>query len=798
MTLTPFHHMLRNINIFLLLLLGGIPSLCFAQNDQSTSRNLEEYKKNHEFKLYMHTDRQQYFAGEDMWFKLYNLKNDSFKKSEKSEIVFVEVFNTDKIPVLQAKVQLVKGVGSSSLYLPANMPSGNYLLRAYTASVLKYRNPSLFEKEVRILNVRDGLNSSRVANTSVKYDFQIFPEGGEIVEGIPTKLAFKLTNSFGNGVDFNGVILDQEGNIVKEIKSLKFGIGASNFAPMENKRYKVKIYLKDGAIVDKNLPVSLKSGYVLNVARMEGKRIRVRVFGSKDLNGKSTQLMVYSKSGQIIVQEKAIINANAPQEVFIAEEKLEDGISMITLLDAQGIPVAERLVFKQPKSGVTVKVERKNEVYQKRKKVELDLSLAGLDNDLPLSDFSIAVYKNDTLSYDCLNIKSYLLFSSELKGKIEGVDYYADENGPDNTEAIDNLMLTHGWRRFNREREEETTIPKPEFSYGQLIQGKITNKKGEPVRGTLAYLTVPGKDNRLFVAKTDDKGIASFDVKNYYGAGELVLQTDDAMRAEYELEILTPFYKATPSFPLKEIDYTKINDLNYLDNGIAVQVESSFKQAEKNNFSVPVLDTIPFYFKADRKFNLDDYTRFRTMEEVLREYISGSILRKTGNNYHLYLLDANRGYHFDKQPLILFNGVPAFNTDKIIAYDPLKVKSIELVYKRYYYGPLISDGIVNFKTYDSTAPELEMDPKALSLSYGGLQATKEFYTPVYELPAQITDRTPDFRTLLYWNPSVKTDRNGKAVIKFYTSDRTGTFKIVMDGVAENGKLISGSTSFKVN
>jgi len=801
MTLTPFHHMLRNINILLLLLVVGIPNLCFAQNDRegTIARNLEEYKKNHEFKLYVHTDRQQYFAGEDIWFKLYNLKIDSHKKSEESEIAFVEVFNADKIPVLQAKVQLTKGVGASNLYLPANMPSGNYLLRAYTTSMLQYTNPILFEKEVRILNVREGLNNSKVANTGVKYDFQIFPEGGDIVEGIPTKLAFKLTNSFGNGVDFNGVILDQEENIVKEIKSLKFGIGASSFAPMENKRYKVKIYLKDGTIVDKSLPISLKSGYVLNVARMGDRRIRLRVFGSKDLNGRSAQIVIYSKSGQVIVREKATIKTDVPQEIFIAEDKLEGGISMITLLDAQGVPVAERLVFKQPGNDIKIQVEGKKDVYQKREKVEFNLSLSDLVNDVPRSDFSVAVYKIDTSSYDNLNIKSYLLFSSELRGKIEGIDYYVGEDRQDKAEAIDNLMLTHGWRRFNKDNLKEAIVPKLQSNYyGQLIQGRITNKKGEPMKGVLAYLSVPGKDNRLFISKTDDKGIALFDVRNYYGAGELILQTDDPMRTEYELEILSPFYKTVPSFLLGDIDYTKINDLNYLDNSIAVQVESSFKQTEKNNFSVPVLDTIPFYFKADKKFNLDDYTRFRTMEEVLREYISGSILRKTGSNYHLYLLDANRGYHFDKQPLILFNGVPTFNTDKIVAYDPLKIKSIELVYKRYYYGPLITDGIVNFKTYDSATPELEIDSKSFSLSYSGLQATKEFYTPVYELSTEIADRTPDFRTLLYWDPNVKTDSNGKAVLKLYTSDRTGTFKVVIDGIAENGGLISGSTNFKVN
>ena len=40
-------------------------------------------------------------------------------------------------------------------------------------------------------------------------DLQFFPEGGDLVEGIETKLAFKALNEYGKPADVEGIILNQ-------------------------------------------------------------------------------------------------------------------------------------------------------------------------------------------------------------------------------------------------------------------------------------------------------------------------------------------------------------------------------------------------------------------------------------------------------------------------------------------------------------------------------------------------------------------------------------------------------------
>ena len=142
------------------------------------------------------------------------------------------------------------------------------------------------------------------------------------------------------------------------------------------------------------------------------------------------------------------------------------------------------------------------------------------------------------------------------------------------------------------------------------------------------------------------------------------------------------------------------------------------------------------------------------------------------------------------------NGVPVFDPNKLIKYDPLKVKKIDIVKRKYFYGPLIFNGIVNFTTYSPDPSMLaELDP--VIMEYEGLQYQREFYSPVYETQEEISSRLPDFRNVLYWSPGVQTDAQGKTEIDCFTSDLKGKFIIVLQGMSTDGRAGEKSISFEV-
>jgi hypothetical protein len=228
-----------------------------------------------------------------------------------------------------------------------------------------------------------------------------------------------------------------------------------------------------------------------------------------------------------------------------------------------------------------------------------------------------------------------------------------------------------------------------------------------------------------------------------------------------------------------------------------MQVQNIFAADKLNRFSSSI-DTSLFY-QPTKTYVLDNYVRFPTMEEVLREYVSEVAVIKQNNVLRLEngRRDAG-GIVYRYEPLVLVDGVPLFDDpNKIFGYDPLKVKELQIVNRKYFLGTSTFEGILNFRTYTGKPEGLALDSNATVLDYEGLQLQREFFSPVYETQQQINSRLPDFRNLLYWNPAITTDAFSKTQFSFYSSDLPGKYIAVIEGLSIEGKPGSGTVSFEV-
>jgi hypothetical protein len=152
---------------------------------------------------------------------------------------------------------------------------------------------------------------------------------------------------------------------------------------------------------------------------------------------------------------------------------------------------------------------------------------------------------------------------------------------------------------------------------------------------------------------------------------------------------------------------------------------------------------------------------------------------------------------FNESPLILLDGVPIFDEDEIMNFSPVQVKKLEVVTKRWFLGELNFDGIVSYTTYNGDLGSFQLNPKCVVLYYEGHQLQREFYSPKYETKNAQESRLPDQRHLLYWNPDVVTDTSGRTELKFYTSDISGDYSIVVEGMANNGATGNSVSTFTV-
>lgn len=771
--------MIKSFACFVLALTSITGSVYAQENVAYIQKQIDQYsQKTLQEKLYVHTDKNFYVAGELVWFKLYYVEGSTHQPLDVSKVAYVEILDKDNKPVKQAKIALKKGSGDGSFYLPASVNSGNYKIRAYTNWMRNFSADYYFEKPVTIVNTLKPL-SPATADTAVIYA-RFFPEGGNLVNTIRSKVAFQVTDKYGKGLDFSGILLNENNDTITGFQPLKFGMGTFYFTPAENHSYKA-IITSNGKTIVSNLPAAQPQGLTMEVLNENTNSIAVTVSSTVQ---QEVYLLAHT-GGTVKYAEKHTLSGG--KTVFsIAKNSLGEGISQLTVFNSSRQPVCERLYFKRPEQVLSIAAESGSKQYTTRKRVQLSINTK--TNAAVPADVSVAVFRLDSLqTVDQNNILSYLWLTSDLKGGIESPDYYFSKNA-DVEVATDNLMLVHGWRKFNWAdvlSGNQAFEFIPEFD-GHIVHANIIhNSNNLGIPNVKAHLSVPGSQIQFYTSTSDAKGQLAFDIREYFGQNEVIVQAENQADSNYHIDILNPFSEKfantqLPQFKLSENFQRSLNDYS-----VGMQVQNTYTGERLSRFAVPDVDTVPFYGKPFSRYMLDDYVRFTTMEEVLREYVPEVAVRRGDGIYHLYVLNWDLRQYYKSDPLILLDGV-YINNQKIMAYDPLKVKKLEVVTDKYIMGPYVYDGIVSFTTYQGDIEELKLDAKTVRLDYEGLQLKREFYSPVYDTEQQAASRMPDFRNLLFWSPGVQTDDKGNATVGFYTSDIKGTYVAVLQGMDASG------------
>lgn len=787
-----------SISLFLIFIFISV-SLFSQDNEwQKIKSGFIQYNQNDlQEKLFIHTDRSSYVAGEIIWFKIYCVNAANNQLLDLSKVAYAEVLNKEQQPVLQAKISLKNGAGSGSLELPATLPSGNYIFRAYTNWMKNFDADFYFQKTVTIINTIQN-ETPAAEKIPQHFDVQFFPEGGDLVSGLQSKVAFRVTDESGNGANFNGAIINQDNDTIAKFYPAKFGIGSFTFAPAKSNIYKAVIKPANENSIIQNLPSVRDNGFVMALAdTVKDDRLKITI--QTNTSDPSAYLVIHSQQQMNSAQQINIKNGIAETE--IDKNKLGEGISHITLFNSAGQPVCERLYFKSVQKKLWVNVDADNVQYTTRRKVTIDvLSKDEAGKPIP-ANMSMAVYLQDSIQSNDEDIYSYLWLSSDLQGKVEHPEYYFTDTSAETKQALDNLMLTHGWRRFKWADVLENKKPLlrflPEYE-GHIVSGKILNAvSGTPEENIVAFLSVPGTHFQLYTSRSNNEGLVRFNTKDFYGSKLIVAQANAQEDSRYRIDFISPFSESYSSFKMPPFYSSANAEPNLLQQSINMQVQNVYA-TDTGTYSLPApIDTAHFYGKPDVRYLLEDYTRFPTMEEVLREYVREINVRKRRNDFHLTMVVKNENGTPDvKDPVVLLDGVPQFdNGNKITHYDALKVKELDIIRDKYYLGPATFNGIASFTTYKGDLAGFQLDTAATIMDYDALQLKREFYSPVYQTKDELESRLPDFRNLLYWSPALKTGENGKQQVSFYTSDQPGKYAVVLQGLSPSGH--SGSKVFMI-
>ena len=758
-------------------------------------------------KIYGHLNQHSFLTGETLWFKVYVVDGTRHKPLDMSKVAYAEILDKSNFPVLQAKIKLTEGRGNGSFFLPASLGSGNYKLRLYTSWMKNY-SPEFYFDEVFSL-VNPFVTPEPVVKPAGGYAVDFFPEGGNLVSGIKSKIALRILNDSGNGANTTGWILNGRNDTVTSFRTERFGIGHFYMTPFADQQYKA-VVANTGA-KSYGFPKVHNDGYVMSL-NDSSEFIRVTVQAS-GIERENLVLFTHARQEIINVQTKLL---HGTTTFDIPKAIMADGISHFTLFNTKLQPLCERLFFTYPKRALDIDVATNQRVFSARRKVSVTLTTQASGSPAA-ANVSMSVYKIDSLSKEPgTHIYPYLWLTSDLTGRIESPEYYFKERTPTVVAAMDNLMLTHGWRRFQWD-DVMSGSPVAEFLpevKEHIVTASVTND-GQALPGVFTYLASPGKIIRAYGSWTNIKGLAQFEIKDFYGPRRVIVQarqpsegnnssegrsarTEPATEAGsgvsgtegYVINVIDPFSTSMDAETMRTLELSEASQESLVARSVAMQVQDIFYYDEwATRVEKPEVDSSAFYGRPDALYNLDDYTRFPVMEEVMREYVPGVFVRKRKDGFHFIVINGTNGGVLSGDPMVLLDGVPVLDVDDIMRLDPLRVKKLEVVTRMYYLGQSTFPGIVSYATYKGDLGGMELDPRAVSLNYEGLQLRRIFYKPEYQRD-NTRDRMPDQRYLLHWEPDINIQTDGTAKVDFYTSDVPGLYRIVVEGL--NGEGFAGS------
>src|SRR5574344_2095007 len=524
----------RNI-IFCLFLILSILSL--KAQSQSVSEILSQYADRYakftndypQERVYVHFDNTSYYKGEYIWYKANVVRGDNFHATPLSRILYVELVSPIGYPVETQKLIIENGQAHGSFLLKDTLNAGFYEVRAYTSWMLNFTpgdhhgwsrfvnkemrdkygdrfqnflkgNAGIFSRVFPVYDKADNgkygvktmiqppkITSNLTETPADKLKVSFYPESGNLVTGVSTRIAFEARDANGKFFNVSGAMI-QHGDTIGQFRSLYSGRGVFIAVPdsddEENDIFKgLKLKIRyNGEDYTFRLPKAERKGYVVNVDNSHN-HVRFSVSRNDRTKGEMLGLMI-SCRGHVEYFDSVDLRNELSYHGLISRKDLPTGVNIFTLYNGEGDVIAQREVFinnhDQDNIDIVCSQPLKDE-YKPYEKISFNLQVTDSTNHVyPHKEtFSLAVtdstYHEESFYHG--NVMTDLLLSSEIKGFIPYPSYYFEKDDGEHQQALDLLMMVQGWTRYDFKQMAVDTVFTPQFKIerGLTFCGRIYN-----------------------------------------------------------------------------------------------------------------------------------------------------------------------------------------------------------------------------------------------------------------------------------------------------------------------------------
>lgn len=592
-------------------------------------------------RVYMHFDNTSYYSGDTIWFKAHVTRYNNDKPTTLSRLLYVELLSPEgKVLCRQKKKIESNGTCHGYFELDPLYMSGYFEVRAYTRYMLNWGDESIFSRVFPVFDTpndwkadeADLMERSRLATPDTAgCKLSLYPEGGHLVYGLESKVAFELTDSKGAWLQ-EEISLYENDTLLLRSKPVHNGKGIFIFTPAEGSRYTAKV-LHDNKKFEFGLPEIEKHGTVISVNN--GKNITFTVL-SNDTAKQQIGLAVMHRS-TLALYRKLRLEGDT---VTISPDELPEGVNR-AILFRDSIPLAERMFFVHHQVALfggrqTIKLNananRESIETFKAEPYEKVTVFVWREDNKPLNEdmeFSVSVTdaerkKDSSWGY---NMYSYMLLGSELKGYIPNASQYFDTNNANRKRDLDLIMLTHGWTAFEWKRlagNDFGGLIMPEI--GIVINGAMYRKTTNAENGTITYNNVAkfpstielAGGNRKTRFVTDKKGFFELQLReDFYGEREAMITADTKpIRFKNAVYGYRVFEKPGPSartysyYEICSSQDSAMTGPSFMGGiqPLALENAEKYDETQEDNRN-PAFTTVITGYMAGKKFYSPDYSK---------------------------------------------------------------------------------------------------------------------------------------------------------------------------------------------
>ena len=800
-----------------LLAFGTPSSFDFLPEDQIKDDTLQVIEK-----VYVHTDRNFYYSGDDIWFKAYLVDASNNLLTDHSNNLHIDLVSPHAKIINSHIIRIENGLGNGDFTVLKDLPTGQYQLRAYTNYMRNFGDQLFFYKDISIINPQENNESQ----DSIEYlgnniDISFFPEGGSLVDNISSIVAFKAMDPQGKGCDVSGDIYSSNGKFITSFRSVHQGMGSFVFKPIPGLFYSAIVKTVSGTQINTQLPRSFSTGVTQRIIKDESNNLILTIktnlqtlplIRDKDLLLNISVRNILLKT--IIFRIKSLNN-----RITISSKDLPDGIVMLTLSSAsQKIPLCERLVFLQNKDDINVQIETNKMTFKQRDSVSIKITLRGDSTigEKAFLSFSAAKDLSDNRSSQFPpTISSWFLLESDVRGPIEKPSYYFDSSNPNRLMELDLLLLTQGWRDFKWKYNNINYLPEQGFTISGRVRKQLFDRS---IPGLSVTFGLIGREKTLVTSViTDSLGRFSLTGVDFTGdlmlfasavndkeelSGKVIL--DSLKYIEPETVINSPAYRLPSnenivSFENYIITTNRLRKQFKLSDTIEIEEVKIIAKKTENSDSqlIKIKRDRLIYGTPDNEFIVTPLMQnYSNALEMIRGRIPG--VEIFGNGPEIKALIRGQGsINGSTSPLFLIDGAVT-TIDEILILPVFFIDRIDIIKgSTAIFGMRGGAGVIAVITRVANRIPIANESHSIRVKMSGYNEPRIFYSP-HNTSKSSSAYNPDLRTTLFWEPNITLDYNKSTTLHYFNADNSSTIRITLEGITSSGIPVSTEAIYKVD